>query len=277
VHYGAARAAKEFDVEIEWKGPVNENNRTDQINIVQDFTSAGVDGICLAPIDKSALVRPVVEAKAAGIPTVVFDSGLEGPENYVSYVATDNEQGGKLGAQTLAQAMGEKGNVILLRYNVGSDSTHQREEGFLRELKNYPQIKVLSENQYSGTTRDSSLDVSQRLLASFRDSVNGVFVVCEPNGVGMLGALRGAQLDGKVKFVGFDPAPTLIEAMKQDKMHGIVLQNPERMGYLAVKTMVEHLRGKPVEKVIATGEAVATPANLESPEIQALLTPPLFE
>lgn len=277
VHYGAQQAAAEYDAEIVWKGPVNENNRTDQINIVQDFTYGGVDGICLAPIDKTALVRPVQQAKAAGIPTVIFDSGLDDAESIVAYVATDNEHGGRLAAQTLAKALNEEGNVILLRYNVGSDSTHLREEGFLDELKKYPKINVLSENQYSGTTRETSLDVSQRLLTSFHDQVNGVFAVCEPNGVGMLGALKGAQLDGKVKFVGFDPAPALIEAMQQGKMQGIVLQDPVRMGYLAVKTMVEHLRGKPVEKVVATGEAVATPENMNTPEMQKLLTPPLFE
>lgn len=277
VHYGAAQAADEFDVEIVWKGPVNENNRTDQINIVQDFTHSGVDGICLAPIDKTALVRPVQQAKAAGIPTVIFDSGLDDADGIVAYVSTDNANGGRVAAQTLAKSMNERGNVILLRYNVGSDSTHLREEGFLDELKKFPQIKVLSENQYSGTTRETSLDVSQRLLTSFHDQVQGVFAVCEPNGVGLLGALKGAQLDGKVKFVGFDPAPSLIEAMQQGKMQGIVLQDPVRMGYLAVKTMAEHLRGKPVEKVVATGEAVATPENMNTPEMQKLLTPPLFE
>jgi ribose transport system substrate-binding protein len=277
VHYGAAQAAKEFDVDIVWKGPVNENNRTDQINIVQDFVHSGVDGIVLAPIDKVALVRPVRQAKSAGIPTVVFDSGLDDAESIVCYVATDNEHGGELAAQTLAKSLGEKGNVILLRYNVNSESTHLREEGFLKELKKFPNIKILSDNQYSGTTRDSSLDVSQRLLSSFQDQVQGVFAVCEPNGVGMFGALKAAQLDGKVKFVGFDPSPALIEAMRQGKMQGIVLQDPVQMGYLSVKTIVEHLRGKPVEKRISTGEFVATPENLDTPEMKKLLEPPLFE
>jgi len=277
VHHGAARAAKEFDVEIIWKGPVNENSREAQINIVQDFINGGIDGICLAPISKDSLVRPVRQAKAAGIPTVIFDSGLDDPESIASYVATDNEQGGRLGAQCLAEAMGKKGNVILLRYNVGSESTQLREDGFLAALKDYPDIKVISDNQYSGTTRDSSLDVSQRLLLSFRDQVNGVFVVAEPNGVGMLGALKGAQLDGEVRFVGFDPSPALIDAMTQDKMQGIVLQDPDTMGYLAVKTMVRHLRGEKVEKRISTGEYVATPANMHTPEIRKLLFPPQLE
>ncbi|MBL9083129.1 MAG: substrate-binding domain-containing protein, partial [Planctomycetales bacterium] len=182
-----------------------------------------------------------------------------------------------LGAQCLAEAMGKKGNVILLRYAVGSESTQLREDGFLDELKKYPDIKVLSENQYSGTTRDSSLDVCQRLFLQYRDQVNGVFVVAEPNGVGMLNAMKGAQLDGKIKFVGFDPSPTLIEAMAQGIMHGIVLQDPDTMGYLAVKTLVKSIRGEKVEKRISTGEYVATPENMNSPEMKKLLFPPQQE
>ncbi len=276
VHFGADRAAKELGVEIIWKGPVNENNRGDQINIVQDFVQSGVDGICLAPISKDALVRPVRQAKDAGIPTVIFDSGLEDAEAIVSYVATDNENGGVLAARTLAAIMGDQGDVIVLRYNVGSESTQQREEGFLKELAQHPRIKVLSSDQYSGTTRDTSLAASQNLLTSFGDQVDGVFTVAEPNNVGMLGALKSAQLDGKVKFVGFDPGPQLIEAMTQGKMHGIVLQDPDTMGYLAVKTLVRHLRGEQVDKRVATGEYVATPENMNAPEMQKLLHPPQF-
>ena len=181
-----------------------------------------------------------------------------------------------LGAQTLAKVMGEKGEVVVLRYNVGSESTQQRENGFLKELAKFPNIKVLSSDQYSGTTRDTSLAACQNLLTSFGEQVDGVFTVAEPNNVGMLGALKGAQLDGKVKFVGFDPGPQLIEALAQGKMHGIVLQDPEKMGYLAVKTMVRHLRGETVEKRVSTGEYVATPENMNSPEMQRLLHPPQF-
>jgi len=277
VHHGADRAAKELGVEILWKGPVNENSRGDQINVVQDFVNMGVDGICLAPISDEALVRPVQDAKDRGIPTVIFDSGLKNTDIIVSYVATDNEHGGVLAAQTLAQAMGDQGEVVMMRYNVGSESTRLREEGFLKELAKHPGIKVLSSSEYSGTTRDTSLTVCQNLLTNFGDRVDGVFTVAEPNNVGMLGALKEKQLDKKVKFVGFDPGPQLIEAMKLGQMHGIVLQDPDTMGYLAVKTMVAHLRNQPVEKRISTGEFVATPENMNTPEMQKLLNPPQFE
>jgi ribose transport system substrate-binding protein len=279
VHAGAENAAKELgNVEISWKGPLLENDREGQINVVQDFITKGVDGICLAPLDSQALIASVEEARQAGIPTVIFDSGLQNEEIIVSYVATDNYSGGALAAKRLAETLGGKGDVILLRYNPGSESTEQREQGFLETLtKEFPQINVLSSDQYSGTTPETSLDKSQQLLLKFQSDVDGVFAVCEPNSTGMLGALEQAGLAGKVKFIAFDPNAALVQAMRDGKVSGIVLQDPVKMGYLAVKTMVEHLQGKTVEKRISTGEYMATSENMTSEEMHRLLHPQQFE
>jgi ABC-type sugar transport system substrate-binding protein len=168
-------------------------------------------------------------------------------------------------------------NVILLRYNPGSESTEQREQGFLETLaKEFPDVKVISSDQYSGTTPETSLDKSQQLLGEFRGEVNGVFAVCEPNATGMLEALEQAGLAGKVKFVGFDPTPRLIDALQSGSMQGIVLQDPVQMGYQAVKTLVAHLEGKSVEKRIATGEYLATAENMHEPRMAELLKPVQF-
>jgi len=276
VHHGADRAAKELGVDILWEGPLNENDTDNQIRIVESFLTKRVDGIVLAPNDSQALIDVVRQAKAKQIPTVVFDSGLDAPDDIVSYVATDNQHGGVLAAQALANAMGDQGEVVMLRYNVGSESTKAREDGFLGELKKHPKITVISESEYSGTTPESSLAKCQALLLNFGDKVDGMYAVAEPNGVGMLGALEEKRLAGKVKFVTFDPSPRLNDAMAAGKVHGIVLQDPDMMGYLAVKSLVAHLRGDNVEKRISTGEYVATPENMNSPEMKRLLNPPQF-
>ncbi|HTI49605.1 MAG TPA: substrate-binding domain-containing protein [Planctomycetaceae bacterium] len=278
VHAGAEKAAREFgNVEIIWKGSHLEDDRDGQISIVQDFITQHVDGICLAPLDSQALVPYVNEAAQEKIPTVIFDSALDDESSIVSYVATDNYQGGVLAARRLVEAMDGTGGVILLRYNQGSESTKLREEGFLDTLKKeFPEIAILSSDQYSGTTPETSLDKAQQLLIKFRDQVNGVFSVCEPNTTGMYKALEQEGLAGKVKFVGFDPSPQLIEALRERKLHGIILQDPVKMGYQAVKTLMEHIQGKPVEKRISTGETVATPDNLDEPAIRNLLHPPQF-
>jgi ABC-type sugar transport system substrate-binding protein len=163
---------------------------------------------------------------------------------------------------------------VLLRYSPGSESTEQRETGFLDTLaKEYPDIKVISSDQYAGTTPESALDKATDVLNKYQDRVTGIFAVCEPNASGLLGALENTGLAQKVKTVVFDPGPALIKGMVDGKVHGIVLQDPVTMGYLGVKTMVEHLEGKDVKKRIVTGEHVATPENMSDAPIKKLLEP----
>jgi ABC-type sugar transport system substrate-binding protein len=164
--------------------------------------------------------------------------------------------------------------VILLRYNPGSESTEQREKGFLETLaKEFPDIKVLSSDQYAGTTPEAALDKATGILNKYQDRVTGIFAVCEPNANGVLGALQNTGLAGKVKAVVFDPSPPLIDGLADGSVHGIVLQDPVTMGHLSVKTMAAHLDGKPVEKRIVTGEYVATPENMSEEKMRTLLEP----
>ena len=277
VHFGAQKAAKELDVEIIWKGPLQENDRQGQINEVETFINRGVAGICLAPLDSKALRKYASASMAKKIPVVIFDSGLEG-EDYVSYVATDNYKGGVLAGEHLAKVLGGKGKVALLRYMEGSESTVQREQGFLDAIAKSKDIEVVSQNQYAGATADTALKASENLLASLKTAdgglrIDGLFAPNESSAIGMLRALQTAKLAGKIKFVGFDTSERLVAALKSGELHGTVLQNPINMGYLAVKTMVSRLRGAPVEKRVDTGAAIATPENMETPEIRALLHP----
>jgi ribose transport system substrate-binding protein len=233
-----------------------------------------VSGIVLAPLDANALVRPVQEAKRLGIPTVIFDSGLSS-EDIVSYVATDNYKGGELAAERLGEKMGGQGKALLLRYQEGSASTEEREKGFETKLKAlYPGIELVSSDQYAGPTRDTAKRASENLLNRFGAQVQGIFTPNESSSMGMLLALQDEGRAGKLPFVGFDASPAFVEAMRKGQMHGTVLQNPYNMGHLAVKTMVEHLEGKQVPKVVDTGVALVTPENLDDAKSQELLNPP---
>jgi len=279
VNAGAQKAANDYkaqgvEVDLIWKGPLREDDREQQIQVVEGFTSQGVNGIVLAPLDSKALVRPVEEAKKAGIPTVIMDSGLE-TDQIVSFAATDNRKGGQLAADRLGQILGGKGKVLMLRYLEGSASTNDREEGFLEEIKaKFPNIELISTDQYAGATRDSAKRTAENLLQRYGDQVNGIFASNEPATTGMLLALQDINKAGKVVFVGFDSSPQFVDAMKVGQMQGIVVQNPFAIGELGVKTMVDSLLGKPVEKRIDTGVMMITPENMNSPEAQKLLNPP---
>ncbi|MAI34582.1 MAG: sugar ABC transporter substrate-binding protein [Planctomycetaceae bacterium TMED240] len=278
VHFGAQKAADELgNIEIIWRGPVVESDTGSQIEVVKNMITMQVDGIVLAPNQKGGLVDAVDESIGEGIPVVIFDSGLdEGPE-IVSYVATDNYKGGQMAAKQMATAIGDKGNVILLRYIAGSESTEQREQGFLDGLEDYPNIKVVSSDQRGGDNTTSSKEKVDQLLQTYGDDLAGIFAVCEPNANGTLESLRNAGLNKKVKLIAFDPSDALTEALTDGSCSGIIIQDPVQMGYQAVKTIVGSINGEKAEPFISTGEYVATPENMNDEESLRLLKPSILE
>jgi ribose transport system substrate-binding protein len=277
VHAGAVKAAREADVDIVWKGPLKEDDLKAQVDVVNTFVAQGVSGIVLAPLNDSALRAPVKAAKAAKIPTVIFDSDLQG-DDHVSFVATDNEAAGKIAGTEMAKLLGGKGNVVVLRYQEGSASTHNRETGFLEAVKAKPDVKVVSDNVYGGATTETAMKNAENLLLAQKAAagdVAGVFTPNDSTTFGMLLAVRKSGLAKKMKFVGFDASDKLVAALKEGDIDGLVVQNPFNMGYLAVKTMADHLRGKPIKKRIDTGAHFVTKANLDDPAIKELVHPNL--
>ena len=279
VHAGARRAAKELGhVEIIWKGPQKENDTAGQIEVVKSYITKRVDAICLAPNHSEALVDVVLEANDEGIPVVIFDSGLGQGAQIVSYVATDNYAGGELAADRVAELLEGQGSAIMLRYRAGSESTGQREAGFLERLeKKYPDVKILSADQFGEESAESAFKAVNQLLIKYGQEVDALFAVCEPNCNGTLEALEQAGLAGKVKFVAFDPSEVLIRGMETGKVHGIVLQDPVNMGYQAVKAAVAKVQGRPVRDRIPTGEYLATPENMREEKYDTLLHPVMHE
>lgn len=271
VHEGAKQAAAELGVTVEWKGPDPEGDREAQVRVVENFVSKGVKGIVLAPVDDRALAPVVAEAAAAGIPTVVIDSALQGTK-HVAYVATDNKQGGALAARHLGGLLGGKGTVVVLRFMEGSASTMEREAGFLETLAaEFPGVKVLSDNQYGGDS-EKAYKAAESLLTA-HPQVDAAFASNESTSMGMLRALQDAKLAGKVRFCGFDSSPRLAEGLVQGAVHGLVLQDPVAIGREGVRAMVAHLRGTPVQRDVRTALVLATPQNLADAQVKSLLFP----
>jgi len=277
IHAGAVKAGKELGVEVLWKGPLKDDDLKAQIDVVQSFTAQGVSGITLAPLSDKGLASVVQQAVAVKIPVIVFDSDLKG-KDHLSFIATDNYLGGKMGGEELARLLGGKGNVIMMRYVEGSASTAKREQGFLDAMKGHPNIKVISENQYGGATTESAFSSAESLLAGTKAAsggVDGIFCVAEATTLGMLLALEKQGLTGKIKFVGFDTSSKLVDGVKRGPINALVVQDPFKMGYLSVKKMTEHLKGQKIESYIDTGVTLVTQQNLAEPQIQELVAPDL--
>lgn len=273
VHAGAAAAGKDFGVEIAWNGPATETEYAKQIEIVENFITRRVDGIVLAPTERVALVSVIERAKREGIPVTIFDSGAN-TENYVSFVATDNYAGGQIAARRLAQLLGGKGKVAVIAVIPGSASTTERERGFQETVqKEFTGIKIAA-IQYGMSDRARSLAVSEDILTAHPD-LAGIFASNESSTVGAAQALKSRNLAGKIKLVGFDSSPSLVDDLKGGVIDSLVVQNPYKMGYEAVRTIVDHLNGKKPSKRVDSGAVLVTRDNMAQPDVDKLLNPPL--
>jgi ribose transport system substrate-binding protein len=279
IHAGAAKAAQEVGVDIVWRGPLREDERASQVSEVEGFVTRGVSGIVLAPLDDTALVAPVADAVRSRIPVVIIDSALKSSD-YVSFVATDNTKGGQLAGEGLAALLPNGGKVVLLRYAEGSASTNEREDGFLRAVAGHKNLEVLSSNQYGGADVEGAYKISEAMLTRFKRpdgtlAVDGIFCPNESTTLAMLRVLEDSGWAGKVKFIGFDASDTLVKGLSDGHIDGLVLQDPVKMGYLGVKTIVTHIKGDAVEKRIDTGVQLVTRDRMNEPAVKELLHPDL--
>ncbi|MFN7944089.1 MAG: substrate-binding domain-containing protein [Blastocatellia bacterium] len=272
VKAGADAAGRDLDVTVDWQGPASETDYARQLSIVEDAISRRVDGIVLAPSHGETMVPIVERAMKAGIPVTIFDSGINS-QNYVSYVATDNFQGGVVAAERMAKILNGKGKVAILGVKKGSVSTDEREDGFRQTIeKKYPDIKIV-QHLYGEANMALSADRATDILTANPD-LNGIFASNESSIVGAVRAVRQKNLAGKITLVGFDATANLIEEVKAGAIDSLVLQDPFKMGYEGVKTIVDTLSKKPVVKRIDTGVKLLTKENLDTPEIQALTREP---
>ena len=279
IHAGAEKAAQELGVTVIWRGPLREDDRASQISEVEGFITRGVSGIALAPLDEAALIRPVADAQRQKIPVVIFDSGLKGSD-FVSFVATDNRKGGRMAADHVASRLNGKGKAMLLRYAEGHDSTTQREEGFLEAIGAHKGIQIVSSHQYLGADVEGAYKRGEAILSNYRNpdgslGLDAIFCVNESTTFALMRVLQDHGWAGKVRFVGFDASDNLVKGLADGHMDALVIQDPVKMGYLAVKTLVSHIKGETVEKRIDTGVHLATQQNMNEPAMKELLKPDL--
>ncbi len=263
VHKGANQAGDETGYEILWTGPEQETDRQKQIFAVDDVVVKQVDALVLGPNDAKALARPVLKVKQAGIPCVIIDSAVEGdPENYVSFVATDNLAGGAAAARRLGATLSGRGNVIITKFVQNSASTDARAKGFKDTLaKEFPNIKIVDEQYSLGTVEDSRQKTVDMLTRN--PNVQGLFAVNHPASVGAYKALQTQKLAGKVKMVGFDSDPILLEGIADGGVDALVVQNPFDIGYYGVMVAVDAIAGKETPKNKPIDSMLVEKSNLE--------------
>ena len=266
IRRGAEQAGGEMNAEITWVGPANESDGTkQQQQIVEDQVTKKVDGIVIAPNNKTALVPAIDKAAAAGVTIVIADSDAD-TKNRISYVATDNEKGGAMAADRIWKLTGGKGPIGMVPVQANSESTEKREQGFEKRIAELSKgsVKVIR-SQFGESDRKKSMAAAQDMLQAHKDML-AIFGPNESSAVGAMNAARSAGLLSKIKIVGFDTPPILVEAVKKGEVDSIVVQNPFAMGYEGVKAIVEHKAGKMVKERIDTGVGLLTTENINKPE-----------
>ena len=262
VRSGAEQAGKEEGYTISWNGPEQENDREKQIQSVEDALTHGIKALVLGPNDSKALVRPVEKAKGTGIPVVIIDSSIE-TDQYDSFAATDNVAGGADAARRLGAALNGHGKVILTCFIQNSASTDDRAKGFRETLaKEFPGIELVAEQYTLGTVEDARQKTVDMLTK--HNDIDGLFAVNQPTSVGAYKALQSQKLTGKVKFVGFDSDPVLLEGIEKGEVDSLIVQDPYKIGYTGVKTAVDILDGKKVEKLKPIPSMIVDKNNLEA-------------
>jgi ribose transport system substrate-binding protein len=273
VQAGAIAAGRDLGVEVLWNGPSQETEYSRQIQIVDSMVARHVDGLAVAATDKTALSQPIERAAKAGIPVTVFDSGVD-TSDYLTFVATNNYEGGQMGARKLAELTRGKGKVALLMNAPGSASTMEREKGFEDAMaKEFPEIKIVA-RQFGMSDRAKARDAAENMLAAHND-LAGMFASAEPSSVGAALAIKARGLTGKVNLVAFDSTEGMVEDLKIGAIDAMVVQDPFRMGYQAVKTQVDHIRGITVPKRLDLSARVITKPDLDKPDVKELLFPDL--
>jgi ribose transport system substrate-binding protein len=266
IERGARKAGEEMNAEIIWTGPANESEGTkEQQRIVEDQITKKVDGIVIAPNNKTALAPSIDKAFKAGIPVVIADSDAD-TKNRISYVATDNEKGGAMAADRIWKITGGKGPIGMVPVQANSESTEMRERGFEKRIEELSKGKVkVIRSVFGESDRKKSQAAAQDMLTA-NPTMLAIFGPNESSAVGAMNAARSAQKLGKIKIVGFDTPDILVEAVRKGDVDSIIVQNPFEMGYQGVKAIVDHKAGKKVAPRIDTGVGLLTTDNIDKPE-----------
>ncbi len=273
VHAGANAAGRELGAEILWNGAASETDYSRQIQIVDSMIARRVDGLAVAASDRTALNNSLARAAAAGIPVVVFDSGVDS-DDYMTFVATDNYEAGKLAARKLAALVRGKGKVAVVLHTPGSHSSMERERGFDEAMAaEFPAVTVVA-RQFGMSDRARAMAAAENIITAHPD-LAGMFASAEPSSVGAALAVKSRGLSGKLRLVAFDAAEATIEDLKAGTVDALVAQDPFRIGYRAVQVLVERLNGSTPPRRIDLSARVVTRADLDAPEVRDLLFPDL--
>lgn len=274
---GAEQAGKDLGYEVVYEAaPLGEVDIEKQISMVETYITTKPAAICLAPNDSDACAGVCAQVQEAGIPMILFDTGIP-TDDYDYFIAFDNGvAAGKL-AREVAEQMGGEGKVALISAVAGSSVLSARENGFIDEIKaNYPNIEIVDEILYCQNDSTKAMSQTYDLLAANPD-LKAIFTVNTQSGEGVASAIDEMGKAGELLMAGFDPSATIEDYVRGGVYTALNVTRSYDMGYKTVEVAVKAIEGQTVEeadgKFIDSGSIVVTQENVDSEEAQSLLHP----
>lgn len=255
---GVIKGEKEFNIKVSYRGANFDENVESQLRIIESFIKKEYDLIAIAPGDYERVYPILQKAKENKIKIVGFDSDLKG-DLHETYIASDNYKAGRQAGEEAVKFLNKNSKIFLLNYSKGSGSTEDRERGFLDV------VKEKCENidmDYGGTSVGSCYRKSLEIL--LKKEYDLIFTPNENTTSGMIKALRRINSKKKPIHIGFDFSPDIKQSIKDGTTHGVIVQDPEKMGYFTVKYAVDILNNVPVEKRVVVDTRFITKDNYKS-------------
>jgi len=269
VKKGSEQAASDLNVDITFEGPESEAMVDKQVEMFQTALDKHPAAICLAAVDSKAFQPLLEKAKAAGIPVVGFDSGVDS-DIPVTTASTDNIAAAAMAADKMAELIGNEGEVAIIAHDQTSRTGIDRVKGFTDEITNkYPNIKIV-DTQYGGGDQLKSTDLAKTIIQA-HPNLKGFFGANEGSIIGVLNGVKESGMDGKIVVIGYDSGQQQMDAIRAGTEAGAITQNPIGIGYKCVEAAYKASKGETLPKTIDTGFMWYDKTNIDNADIQAVL------
>ena len=276
---GARNYAAEHpeDVNITELGPPSEADIAQQVTILEDAIASGVDAIVIASTSSDATVPAIERAVDMGIPVITIDNRVN-TDAVTSHLATDNLVGGALAADMMVEqwemlGIEPVGRVAVTSAMAGVQVLVDRNAGFLGRIQEIaPNVEILA-TRFVDNDITQALAATEDMVTAHGSELIGVFADNNHTGIGASRVIIEQDLHDEVVLVAFDSDPAEVEALRENAIKALIVQDPFRMGYQGVEFAVRALDGESLPDYVDTGVTAVTAENMDDEEIQGLLDP----
>lgn len=270
IRMGAEVAAKEFDVNLIFSAPDDEEDIQGQIKLVEQAIRQSADAIVLAACDYKALVEVVEQAEKQRIPVITIESEVNS-DKVRTFIGVNNYDTGTKAGEKLIELIGGQGEIALISFIQGAYNAEQREQGLLDVIADYPEVELVSK-AYSYSDRGLAREITREIIEA-HPRLAGIVALNATTSIGVASEIQSLGREGKVNVITIDYTPELLELLQEGVIQASIIQNSFSMGYLGVKHAVDAIYGRAIPERVDSNTKVIDLDNMFWSDNQKLLFP----